>query len=397
MSRIYYDKNFNREKNLILLALDLSILFCATFSGEQKFYGIPLFFIFWIIIFVIRRNFIIRKSEILAQLFISFALSPILIQYYKYNFEYYCGAIYVILYVNVIIFGNNVIERLLSNLPSSKLGRWLPAISLLFLGILTQLFSSNSSRQSFVFGPNVYYRIIGIIFMLHLVLFQENYTKAKDKIPIVDILATIICLLIALLIMVKTGSRGAIIVGASMLLTFLYSMLSIKIRWLKISIIAIISSISIFIFQLSFSNAVLDSRAFWFYDRGASSGSIAARSAFLQNFSSFLIKDNYLLGEGTNYIYSYAHNIYLDLLYNAGILPFLLLVVSTVIYGIILWKGKVDRNWKILSLIFVPIYIGSLFSGTIYNNYPILSMLFMFPIWMQNQVVTPNYRNVKIL
>jgi hypothetical protein len=393
--KIDHNKNLTQIKNFSLLALDLGIIFCATFSGEQKFFEIPLFFIFWTIIFVIRRNFVIYKPEILAQLFIILALSPILLQYHKYSFEYYFGTIYVILYVNVIIFGTNVIERLLSNLPGSNLGRWLPGISLVFLGLLTQLLSGSSSRQSFVFGPNVYYRIIGIIFMLHIALFQENYTKAKNKIPIVEIFATITCLLIALLIMVKTGSRGAIIVGGSMLLTFIYSMLSIKIKWLKISIITIVSLIFVVIFQSRLTNALLDSRAFWFYDRGASSGSIAARSAFWQNFLTFLTNDDYLLGEGTNYIYSYAHNLYLDLLYNAGLLPFLLFILFTVISAIILWTYKVNPIWKILFLLFLPIYIGSLFSGTMYNNYSIISMLFMFPIWIQNQVLTKNYRQIK--
>ncbi|OUL36003.1 hypothetical protein BV372_08880 [Nostoc sp. T09] len=397
MNKTHYEQKFTQEKNLIFIALDLALIFCATFSGEQKISGIPLFFIFWTIVFVIRRNFRIWKSEILAQLFTIFALSPLLIQFYQYNFEYYCGAIFVVLYVNVIVFGNNIIDRLLNDIPGSKLARWLPAISLVFLGVLTQFLSGHSTRQSFVFGPNVYYRIIGTIFMLHLVLFHENYTKEKNKISIFSILATITCLLIALLIMIKTGSRGAIIVGVTMLLAFLYSMLSIKVKWLKISVITIISSLSIYILQSGLSASVLDSRAFWFYDRGASSGSIATRGEFLNNFSTFFAKDNYLLGEGSNYIYSYPHNLYLDLLYNAGIFPFLALLVSTVIYALILWKGNLHRNWKILSLLFLPIYIGSLFSGTTYNNYPILSLLLMLPFWMKNQIKSSNYINFKSL
>jgi O-antigen ligase len=324
-------------------------------------------------------------------------LSPILIQFYKYNFEYYFGTLCVILYVNVIVFGANVIERLLSDSSGSKLARWLPAISLLFLGVLTQLLSANSTRQSLVFGPNVYYRIIGTIFLLHLVLFRENYTGEKGKISLTSILVTIISLLMALSIMIKTGSRGAIIVGIMMLISFLYSVLSIKIKWLKISIIVVISSFASFIFQSGFSASVLDSRAFWFYDRGASSSSLATRGEFLNNFLSFFAKDNYLLGEGSDYIYSYPHNLYLDLLYNGGIFPFLALVVSTVIYGIILLKGEVNRRWKILSLLFLPIYIGSMFSGTIYNNYPIITMFIMFPFLMQNQVISKDYRNEKSL
>lgn len=370
----------------ILLPLDLVLIFCVSFSGDYAVAGVPLFFVFWLVIYVIRRNFKLGRAEFVAQILILFTFFPIILQADKYSIPYYFGAYYVILYTNVIVFSVNVVERLLSDSPGSKLARWLPAISLLFLGVLNQHFVEDSVRQSFLFGPNVYYRVIGVVFLLHFVLFQEDYTSKNPKMwsSVNSLLVTIVSLNIALSIMIKTGSRGATIVGGFILLCFILSILAIKIKSLKIASLGVITCIIIFILNSAISSNISNSRAFWFYDRGSSSSSIATREGFLENLPSFFLKDNFLLGEGSSYLYYYPHNLYLDLLYNAGIIPFLILLVFTAIYIILFWKGKVHRNWKILTLVLSPIYIGSLVSGTLYDNYPVISMIILFPVLLLN-------------
>ncbi|MGF1936150.1 MAG: hypothetical protein RM347_017475 [Nostoc sp. ChiQUE02] len=383
--------------DIILLPIDLVLIFCTTFSGKNKtVYEIPFFLAFWTIVFVLRRNFILKPAEIFAQIFIVIALLPIFIQFYQYSFDYYFGAVSVILYVNILVFGTHVIERALSDSPGCKIVRWLPAITLIFLGVLSQQFTGNDPRQSFVFGPNIYYRIIGTIFLLNLVLVHKNYSGKKEKISIFSLIVTIFCLAIALSLMIKTGSRGATVVGIVMTLSFLYTLLSIRLKWLKFASVSIIFSFFAFIIYSSFSKSLIDSRVFWFYDRGASSGSIAAREGYWQNLPSFFLKDNFLFGEGSNYIYSYPHNIYLDLLYNGGFLPCVILLGFTAMYGIFLWKGKINRSWKIITLVCSPIYIGSLFSGTLYDNYSIISLIFALPILIQNQVPTISTKNQRV-
>ncbi|MHC0062277.1 O-antigen ligase family protein [Nostoc sp. UIC 10890] len=383
--------------NVILLPIDLLLIFCSTFSGENKtVYEIPLFLVFWTIVFALRRNFILSTAEISAQIFIFLALLTIFIQFYQYNFDYYFGAVSGILYVNILVFGTHVIERLLSDSPGCKLIRWLPAISLIFLGVLSQQFSGNDPRQSFIFGPNIYYRIIGTIFLLNLVLVHENYSSKKERISILSLIITIFCLAIALSLMVKTGSRGATIVGIFMTLSFIYTVLSIRLNWLKFASISIMFAISIVTIHSNFSQSIIDSRVFWFYDRGVSSTSIAVREGYWQNLTSFFIKDNFLFGEGSKYIYSYPHNIYLDLLYNGGFLPCVILLGFTAMYGIFLWKGKLNKNWKIITLVSSPIYIGSLFSGTLYDNYSIITLILALPILIQNQVPTISIKNQRV-
>ncbi|MBD2521573.1 O-antigen ligase [Nostoc sp. FACHB-133] len=399
MSNTIIQKTSNQDfwNNVILLPIDLSLIFCSTFSGENKtVYEIPFFLVFWIIVFALRRNFILSPAEISAQIFIFLALLAIFIQFYQYSFDYYFGAVSGILYVNILVFGTHVIERLLSDSPGCKLIRWLPAISLIFLGVLSQQFSGNDPRQSFIFGPNIYYRIIGTIFLLNLVLVHENYSSKKERISILSLIITIFCLAIALSLMVKTGSRGATIVGVLMTLSFIYTVLSIRLNWLKFASISIIFAISALTIHSSFSKYIIDSRVFWFYDRGVSSTSIAVREGYWQNLTSFFLKDNFLFGEGSKYIYSYPHNIYLDLLYNGGFLPCVILLVFTAMYGIFLWKGKLNRSWKIITLVCSPIYIGSLFSGTLYDNYSIISLIFALPILIQNQVTPISTKNQRV-
>ncbi|MEH1966452.1 O-antigen ligase family protein [Nostoc sp.] len=388
MLKYLTQKTFKQDfwNNIILLPIDLALIFCSTFSGQNKtVYEIPFFLFSWIVIFALRRNFFLSQAEISAQIFVVFALMPIFIQFYKYNFDYYFGAISVILYVNILVFGAYVIERLLSDSPGCKLVRWLPAISLIILGFLAHQFSGNDPRQSLIFGPNIYYRIVGSIFLLNLVLVHDNYSGKKDKISFFSLLTTILCLIIALFIMIKTGSRGAAVVGCMLTISFLYTVLYIRLKWLRFANITIIFALCGLILKSSFSESIFDSRVFWFYDRGASSGSISARQGFWENLPSFFIKDNYLFGEGSDYIYSYPHNLYLDILYNGGLLPCVILLIFTIIYGILLCKGKLNRNWKILTLICSPIYIGSLFSGTIYNNYSVISLIFILPLFIQNK------------
>lgn len=154
ISGVQNKKHVNQDflDNIILLPIDLALLFCATFSGQNKIlYDFPLFFVFWIIIFFLRRNLLLSSAEFLAQILIFLALLPIYIQFYKYNFDYYFGSIAIILYVNVLVFATQVIERLLSDSQSCKIVRWLPGISLIFMGILTQYFAGNDPRQSFIF------------------------------------------------------------------------------------------------------------------------------------------------------------------------------------------------------------------------------------------------------
>ena len=377
-----------------ILSFDLMLLFCVTFSGDYKVHGIPIFFGFWLIIFIFRRNCRLEHAEILGQIFILLALMPLFIQVNKYSFEYFCGAYYVIFYVNVLVFGNHVVERLLSEHPGSELARWLPSISLICLGILTESSSGGGSRQSFIFGPNVYYRIIGIIFLLHLVTFQKYYTfnKYVSKYSVISLVVTAVVLIITLYTLIETGSRGATIVGIFVLLSFSYTVLFIKTKWLKVASFVILSCLIIFFLNSDISESVFDSRAFWFYDRGTSSGSIEVRTGFMQNIESFFLEDNFWFGEGSRYLYSYPHNLYLDLLYNAGILPFLFLVVSSIRCIFLLWKEKIPRNWKILTIILLPIYFGSLVSGTLYDNYPIVSFILMFPIWIRNKIHTSSLK-----
>ncbi len=398
-------KILNKQKNiqylidnLILLPLDLLLIFIATFAGEYKtVYEIPVFFVAWIAIFAVRRNFIVTQTEIYAQVIIIFSLLPILIQFHKYTFDYYFGTVSIILYVNVIVFANNVIERLLSNKPGSKLVRWLPAISLIVLGVLTQRLGGNSPRTSFVFGPNVYYRIIAVIFFLHLVLTHKDYSRIKTKISISSLFVTTLCLISTLFIMMKTGSRGATIIGLLMIISFFYTVLKIQLKWLRFASFAVIFSVLGWIITTIFLNSAADSRAFWFYDRGSSSSSISERGGFWDNLPTFFMKDNYLLGEGSDYLYSYPHNIYLDLLYNGGFFPCFMLLVFTAIYGIFLFKGRLNSNWKILTIIFLPMYIGSFLSGTSYDNYSIISLIFLLPTWIQNQVPSMSARKKKFL
>ena len=393
MTKIVNSQKWTQKllEDIILLPLDLALLFCITFTGDYTIHGIPLFFVFWIIIFVFRRNFRLEKAEILGQIFIVLTFLPILFQFDKYSFAYYCGAYYAILYVNAIVFATHIIDRLLSETLGSKLVRWLPAISLLVLVGLTQILNGGGSRQSLVFGPNIFYRIIGITFLLHLVIFQKDYTSNKSGIwiSIASLFITIIFLNIALYVLIKTGSRGATIVGGILLFSFGYSLLFVKKK--KLLIIAgifLLLFINTLMMTSNFSSYFLDSRAFWFYDRGASSGSFQAREGFWGNLPSFFLEDNFLLGEGSNYLYYYPHNLYLDLLYNAGIFPCLILLIFTALYIILFLQGKVYGHWKILTIVMLPIYMGSLVSGTLYDNYSIISMIIMLPIWMLNPVRT---------
>ncbi|MGH8000303.1 MAG: O-antigen ligase family protein [Brasilonema sp.] len=381
----------------ILIPFDLALIFCITFSGEKTVSGVPIFLIFWLIIVILRRNFKLTRKEIFVQIFMGITFSPLLLQVYKYNFEYYFAAFSAILYVNALVFANDTLSRLLSDSPGAKLARWLPVILIIFLGILTLRFSGDSSRQSLIFGPNVYYRIIGVIILLQIVLFKKDYInqdKSQMWYSITSLAVTLFSLSFAFFILLKTGSRGATLVGQFVLVYFYLSVISIKRKWLKITSLAIIGFLIVFIIYTAVSSLSSDYRGLWFYDRGSSSSSIKDRQGFLENLPSFFIKDNFLFGEGSEYLYSYPHNLYVDILYNSGIFPCLIVLTLTLVYLILFLKGKVNGNWNILTIVlFLPNYIGSLVSGTLYNNYPIISMIIMIPLWVQNQVGTSSDRN----
>jgi O-antigen ligase len=120
----------------------------------------------------------------------------------------------------------------------------------------------------------------------------------------------------------------------------------------------------------------------------------------------FLEKQNIFLGEGTFYIEKvtdgnlfYPHNLYLDLLYNSGVFLAALFIIFSAIYFLLIFKWlyllsifplSVEKSTNslkgesnchlILTLIFLPVYVGTLFSGTLYDNYSVLSVIICIPV-----------------
>lgn len=382
-------RNFHRLYQLFLLIFDSVLIFCATFSGDFLIADImPAFFVFWLLI-LCRRGFKICKVELCVQIILLVIFFPNFLFFEKYSVIYYIASFFPCLYVNVIFFAIKVFPRfLIPSVPLPFIIVWSPSIVLLLLSLMGLVVNLDATRTSFIFGPNVFYRIIGILFLFQLLMLEERYMQAKISVSkrLLALLFSLISCLSALHLLIGTGSRGATILMVPVILLYLTSVLKTKDTRFKTFLFAFFLPLCLVIISQLFSLLMTSflsftsRRSFTFVDVGQESNAISSRYDFLRNFIPFFETDNFLFGEGSSYKYSYPHNLYLDALYNSGIFPFMILVLFTVLFVFMLYRYRLSPGWKAVVILSVPIYIGSLVSGTIYDNYPIISLILVLPI-----------------
>jgi len=233
---------------------------------------------------------------------------------------------------------------------------------------IIDFFSVGTPRYSFVFGPNVYYRVISVLMIIILYLLDKVHSR--------KIIRTIIFLLIPYFIaLLHTGSRGALF----MLLVVFVFMLSNYIR-IKKHTVVIIFFFLIFLSVFVAVNIDLDSRIFLIdYSEGSSMGiRLSAYTYMYEHFVDLVLSLGITQHEFQELLggehFHYPHNLFLELIYYYGFFGFISLLSILILIYLILRNYKLS-TYKYLIYILILFLFSVSFSGDFSDNYAVLAII----------------------
>ena len=324
----------------------LLIVFSYLFVGDYIFFGLPIFVVIWVYAILNRVFFQISFSmrEILLQIITTLFFAPLLLRGANFGNQYEISIVYALLFINIF-------PLILVVYKDIKYKKYFLAISLSFL-ILTVLMYLLNIR-SIVFGPNIFYRIIGFSYIALLVLSIKHADLRFNWL----ILAYTSTLTTAL----ATQSRGALLL--SVILGLITAILFLRNYRYKYIIVTILSSVS-YIIYLNINNlSKFFGRSAYFDTNNASEAARLDFFSYVVNYYQNLSFNDFILGLSYPNRYfntpgSYPHNLILELFLSFGMLYFLVFLFVMLI-SIFKW----NKDQRLVFALFLPIYFGSMFSG----------------------------------
>ncbi|QUM77883.1 hypothetical protein HWV00_17540 [Moritella sp. 24] len=346
-------------KNIVTF-FDVVIFLALTFVGDYNLTGVPAFYIVWfmMVLYRILTGLFFKSNELFFQSFLILLLAPV-ITFSIFKPEYYTNFLFfIILYFNAF----PILERIIS-----KSGyNWAWILIILFSPIATLSIFNGDGRLIFIFGPNILYRIFGVMFLLGLILFLSKL--AEDR----SVLLLVISYFSYVISMLSTGSRGGMLV---LIVTTLFMVVSLRHNKLIINSVRFMF-LSIFIFCFYYWDDIAE--LFWrlvYFDQ--SNNSEAGRIMFYNNALKFFDDNNpmnILFGLGdNNHVFSfYPHNIILETMVNSGVYLLCLLVFSLFIFIVFMNNSGRYKH----TIVVIPILMGSMLSGGALDNYVVFTFLF---------------------
>lgn len=347
---------------LLLLGFVFSVLFVNDYKLP---FGIPAVYPLWLLMVAARGVCRLHstKTELAAQgVLILLLLPPLVVELALSPNDYYHGYMLAVLAVNAV--------RILPRLCRDAVVVYASLLVLLMVAMvgLYQL-SIGVSRGSFVFGPNVMYRVGVFFFGVFFVGATTVRTRVSGNVWVV--LAYAACSLT----LAFTGSRGALVTWA-VLSVAVYAALGYRTRawhmkpvWLLTLLLPVVIGYSFLqdrlwrLTYLSLANASESIRIEYVY-----------QALVYVQLTDWITQ---LFGIGSEaaenqYFGFYPHNLFLESLVYGG---WWLILVVVVFYALFL-REVVHSTKPVIGLVMplIGIFVGSLFSGNLWYNYPVLSL-----------------------
>lgn len=322
------------------------IIFSYLFVGDYYISDFPLFMLVWFIAIFYRMVFSIKFSlrEVLIQIILTMVLSPLLLRGAYFGNQYELSILYALLFINIF-------PLLLFVLNDLKYRRYFLSISIFFL-ILT-IFMYFLGIRSVVFGPNIFYRIVGFSYICFYVM-SLIHKDIKASFFLITYLSTLTTAL-------ATQSRGALLLSVVLLcMTSIVLVSKSKYRYLFLFAF-------LFTAYLIYSNitylSIFFGRSAYFDTNNASEATRLEFLSYIIDYYHNLSFNNFLLGLGypNKYFYMtgyYPHNLFLELFISFGFLYFFVFIFLSLFSFL-----RMNRSQWLLLLVFSPIYFGSQFSG----------------------------------
>lgn len=338
-------------------------IFSIIFVGDFTVLNIPAYYFCYIFLIVVRISLGLRLKA--PELFAQFFLSAILLPVTLYNSDdimsmYYHSYIFCVLSVNAI----PLVIRLISLAPRHSIFLTTQLVLLSCLSLYALFVAGN--RGTFVFGPNVYYRIMGVSFALFIAS-QWSQLKIGKIIP---------AFLIYFLGVAATLSRGGLI-------TFICVAFFVLVRSsFSVSAKKIISGIIVVLSLLYITSTLLSTQVFSRLifinvdDITNADSSAGYRFSSLLKLMDFFSNERgwdilFGLGEMNGYFSFHPHNVFVESYLYGGLLT----GVTATIFSLTIIICLFSRDTKIFlsSLFALPILVGSQFSGSFLESYFLFS------------------------
>ena len=354
-----------------------TILFMLLFVGNAKINDFYLFyfiiiFVSGLILFNTNKTFFtsidLINLFILGVFFIHNLYSNEFMEYE--NYEYYFWPLNAIfLYLILIFYTMELNNKFFIKI---SLLMFVLFFYLLISPSIIDFFTLDTPRYSFIFGPNMYYRVLSILLILILYLVQKISNK---------IFLTIIFLLIPYIIaLLHTGSRGALFTIVIVLLYFMRMYMKLTIKTIVFVSLLAISSLVFYII----SNNMYDTRLLLLdYSNGSSIGvRLTAYIYAYEHFFELLLsigmtgsEFDKLLPLGDHFYY--PHNFILELFYYYGFIGFISIILIFASLFLIFTHLYLYRknDYAYLIYILIILLLSASFSGDFNDNYSLLSIL----------------------
>lgn len=236
------------------------------------------------------------------------------------------------------------------------------------LALLGLAFGSGEGGRMAVLagGPNVLGRIMGGLLLIALYLFYNSRTSG----PILKA-AYVVIGLIGLLVLVLTGSRGALL-ATTVAVTFFVLLSGIKIRYI-LPIMAVT-----FLVVIGASFTPLAERAQTMFMKRVVNLTVhkqhtSGRDQIIERAIDVGMSSP-IIGTGLNGFGSsllggdaYPHNFYVEFFAEGGTIGIILITVNTILTGVVFWKFK-HRRSPIFASIGLMYLVAAQFSGDHFDN-----------------------------
>ena len=312
--------------------INFQLYMCILFAGNSKFHGFPLviFVFFAVFIFNYKKIFMFDFLNVCVFTFSIFLLSLNLFKDVFYNDIFLSWPLF---------FYFSYISLKSLNLSKINLSFYFFIPLLIFISLSFMFGSYEGGRLSFVFGPNMLYRVFCVT-----LLFLVFLSKSKIK---QIILYSSLALSINII-----GSKGGLVI-------LLLNLIRTKIL---LSFIVFL----LFIVFFDYSNF----RIFNF-----SNIETGHRLNFLLDTSWHNIFGNSYVGflSFYNSSFQHPHNIILELFFYYGIFSIPLVLLLLISFFRVMFLNYINK-YLIFALPFFVFFLGAMFSGDITDNYVVLSL-----------------------
>lgn len=344
--------------NFLLASIYFAVL--ISFVGNGTIFSVPVFFLLWILIIffsLIVNSTVVNRTDIFT-----FSLSIILCVLFAWislslNIEY--NELYPLWAIKVPLLFLAIILLELKN-AKIKTGYHL-LVTVLFLLSLIKFGYYVDGRLSFVFGPNMLYRLVTIL-SIYLIFLAF---RGNDKLVT---LTSIFVFVFSFYILMEINSRGSFP-------GYIYLLLILMLRYFSKTRAAFISAFLVLSISLFLGSELNSLRTISLEDL-----SLNIRSVFLHDFLNDVIFDVGFFGESydvfipySTYGFQYPHNLIIELILFYGVpglfLSFLMIFSFFQASGYLLNKKYSDDYVVITAIAYITIFLGAQFSGDLSDNF----------------------------